>query len=228
MLLGLEHGKGKTGMAVNECIWGSDIEIDVPEGSAISIKGKEARTRIDTVRKVTVNMVGGDISVRNVGEGVSAVTYRGGVTVENSQGPMLLESTSGNIVAFGLSPSEIGDTFKAKTSGGTLSLQRLGFRQIEVNSISGSILYAGELLSGGSYAFGTTNGIIRLTIPQATSSIVSAVFGYGNFNSEIPFTTHTEDVGPGPLKRINGRLGKGDNATLKLTTDSGSILIKKQ
>jgi hypothetical protein len=227
MLVGMET-RGGVPAIVNQCIWGAEIEIDAPEGAVINLKGRESRARIDSIRKVSVSLAGGDIAVRNISEGVVATTYRGGVTVENAKGSVTLETNEGNIVAFGSSPSEIGDTFRAKTRSGTISLQRLDHRQVEVNSISGSISYAGEILGGGTYTFTTMNGSIRLAIPVNTSGTVGAVFGYGNFNSEIPMKLLTEDKGPGPVRRISGRLGSGGDATLKLTSDSGSILIKKQ
>jgi hypothetical protein len=55
---------------------------------------------------------------------------------------------------------------------------------------------------------------------------VTATYGFGSFNSELPIKTLTEDVRSGPAKTINAIMGGGD-ATLRLTTNSGAILIKK-
>jgi hypothetical protein len=217
---------GVPASAQNECLWGKSIDIDVPINSSINIKGKETRTSIDTVRKASVKNIGGDIVLRNIAEGVSASTYEGDVAVENTDGPIMLESSTGNIVAIDAGPSQVGDIFKVKTNSGAISLQKLEHRQVEVNSISGSVMYNGDLLSGGTYSFGTTNGSIVLSIPQNTSSKVSASFGYGNFNSDVPIKVLTEDVSPNSVKRMNGVLGAGD-ALLNLTTSSGRIVIKK-
>jgi len=65
------------------CIAGEDIEIDVPENAAFSLKGRETDIAVDTVRKVWASNVGGDVSVRNIAEGVSATTGRGDITVKN-------------------------------------------------------------------------------------------------------------------------------------------------
>lgn len=228
MLTGQEPIKGKNAPA-SECIWGSEIEIDVPDSSTVNMKGRETKTTIDSVRKVSVNNGGGDISIRNVAEGIIASTYEGDVSVENSQGAMVLESSTGNIIAFETGPSEIGDIFKAKTTSGTISLQKLGYRQTEVKSISGSVVFNGEILGGGSYSFGTTNGSIKLTLPLKTSCRIAATYGFGNFDSELPIKIQTENVGEGPVKSIVGTLGTGSgDATLKLTTNDGSITIRKQ
>src|SRR5580765_3403381 len=116
--------------APSECIWGDEIEIDVPVNATINIKGQETTTTIDTVRKAGVRTIGGDISLRNVSSGITASAGQGDITVEESEGPMILESTTGNILVFDAGPSDIGDMFKAKTNSGSISLQQLGYRQI--------------------------------------------------------------------------------------------------
>lgn len=225
-LNGLEYTRGKY-PTPTECIWGDVIEMDVPLNATLNIKGKETRTVIDSVRRVTVRNSGGNITLRNVTNGVNAVTYEGDVTVENSAGSMTLETTTGNILAFEAVPSEIGDCFSAKTNSGTISLQRLEHRQIEASSISGSVVFNGAILGGGIYGFTTTNGSIRLSLPPASSFRIMVSYGFGNFSSELPIKINTEDIHPGPVKSLTGLLGSGD-ATLRLTTNNGSVAIKKQ
>ncbi len=225
-LTGLENTKGKDPKPT-ECVWGDVIEMDIPIGATINIKGHETTTTIDNVKKVSVKNIGGNISLRNIRNGINASTYEGDVTVEASAGEMTLESSTGNIIAFEAAPSEIGDIFKAKTNSGAISLQHLEYRQIEVNSISGSVVFNGTILSGGSYGFSTSNGSIRLSLPLASSFRISASYGFGTFSTELPIKIITEDVHPGPVKSINGSLGTGD-ATLRLTTNNGSVAIKKQ
>src|SRR5207237_3708449 len=124
------------GMSSNELIWRQDIEIDGPNGASVSLKGKETTTEIDSIRKAEVRTVGGDIVARNIKEGLIAATYEGDVAIENVDGPVALESSSGNILAADVGPSQVGDGFRASTHSGAISLQRLDFRQIDVNSIS--------------------------------------------------------------------------------------------
>jgi len=210
----------------SECLHGDEIEIDVPRSASINVKGQETKTVIDSVRKAVVKISGGDISLRNIAEGIVAVTYEGDVTVENSSGAFNLESATGNILAFEVSPSEIGDIFKAKTTNGAIALQGLEHRQIEVNSISGAISFNGDFLSGGSYNFGTSNGVINLTIPADSSCKITASYGFGGLKSEIPINKIIENKSPRG-QNIIGTMGTGD-ATLNLTTASGAIRIKSK
>lgn len=225
MVLGFD----RTGKAVNsssECLYGDEVEIDLPRNASVELKGQETRTEIDSVRKAVVKNIGGNITLRNISEGVEAATYEGDVRVENSSGAMMLDSSDGNIIAFEVSPSDIGDIFKAKTNNGRIVLQDLAHRQIEVNSISGAINFNGAFANGGIYNFGTSNGSINLAIPTNSSCKVVATYGYGGFNSELPIKKETENNLP-RVQRIVGTMGTGE-ATLNLTTSSGAIRIKSR
>jgi hypothetical protein len=116
--------------------------------------------------------------------------------------------------------------FRAKTTGGSVSLQKLGYRISDVISISGSLVYEGGLPGGGTYSFNTTNGSIRLMIPTDSSCRVTAIYGFGSFNSEIPMKDTRQLSSSGPVKTIVGTIGAGD-CSLKLTTNSGSVVLKK-
>jgi hypothetical protein len=209
-----------------DCISGGEIEIDMPVHATLTFKGQETTTAVDSLRKVKVQTSGGDIALRNISEGVWASTYEGNLTVENSVGQMSLDATNGNIVVFEGSPKEIGDTFSAKTTGGTISLQNLSYRQIEANSISGTVVFSGEVLNGGNYNLTTSKGSIRLALPQNTACSVAATYGFGTFNSELPFKLETENISE-TLKSVVGKLGGGGTAMLRLTTNNGTIGIRK-
>lgn len=225
-LTGFVSGKNKI-PAPNGCIWGEDIEIDAPVNSAVTMTGGDTTTTVDSIRKIDVRTIGGDISVRNITERTRAVSGQGSITVDESQGTINLDSTTGNIVVFEARPGEPGDTFRARTNSGNVLLERIDHRQMDVGSVSGSVVYTGDILNSGAYSFNTTNGSLKLTLPQKTSCQVVASYGFGNFTSEIPIKLETENITPGPIKRQVGTMGTG-GATLKLTTNSGSIVIKKQ
>jgi len=209
-----------------ECISANEIDIDVPINATINLRGHEITTDIDSVRKVEIKIAGGQISLRNIANGITAYAGQGGITVEASTGPMLLDSTNGNIVIFEARPAELGDIFRAKTTGGTISLQGLEHRQVEASSISGSVVYGGQIRNGGSYSLTTNKGSIRMSLAINASFQMQATYRAGNFNSELPIKLQTENIQEGPIKTIVGKLGTGD-ASIKLTTNNGSISIRK-
>ena len=210
---------------VDDCLSGEEIELNVPKGSTINLKSRESETSITDVGKARVENVSGDIDLRNIANGVEAKTYEGDVTVENSNGEMTLLSTTGNILVFEVSSNEIGDIFKAKTTNGAITLQKIGHTQVEANSNSGSIRFNSSLIEGGRYTIGTLNGTITLAIPQSSSCKVNATYNYGIFNSEI-LMKEIQKSPAGSVQKLTATLGSGE-ANLTITTFNGAIRIKK-
>ncbi|HEX6124060.1 MAG TPA: DUF4097 family beta strand repeat-containing protein [Pyrinomonadaceae bacterium] len=209
----------------SECLAGDTIEIDAPVGTAFDLSGRAARTSVDSVKKVKVKILEGVIMLRNIAGGINAYTSQGDVMVDNSAGAIQLESTTGNIVAIDVKPGQIGELLRAKTNSGAITLQRVSHRQIEASSISGSLLFDGQFLTGGIYNFRTSNGSIRLAIPTSSSCTFKMTYGFGSFNSEIPLKILTVDENP-RVKTVVASLGTG-SAAVSLTTSSGSIGIRK-
>ncbi len=222
----IAYDEKKNAGVSEECISGDDIEIDAPRNATVNIKSQESKTFVDSIGKVSIKNVVGDIMLNNIAGGIEAVTYEGDVVVEKSSGAMSLQSITGNISVSGASPGEIGDIFKAKTNNGAISLQAIEHRQLEINTNSGSIKFTGELSTNGQYSFGSQNGSIQLFIPTDSSCKIYAVYGYGTFNSEIPLQK-VEKNPSAQAKSLTALMGNGD-AALNFTTYNGSINIKKQ
>ena len=225
MVVGYDTAK-KTTADGSECLSGENIEIDVPRNAVVNVKNNESETTIESVGKVRVENVGGGIFLNDITNGVDATTYEGDVTIAKSSGAITLASTTGNIVAFDLAPSEIGDIFKAKTNSGAITLQNIEHRQMEVNSNSGSVKFTGEFQNGGQYRFGTQNGSISLAVPEKSSCKINASYGFGRFNSELKLAILTEN-NTTKVQSIVALMGGGD-ANVNLTTYSGAIRIRKK
>lgn len=216
----------KNAEITDECISGSEIEIDAPRTAVFDIKSQESRAVIDSIGKVTIKNNEGDVVLNNISDGITAVVYEGDVIVEKSSGAMNLQSIIGNISVSGASPSEIGDVFKAKTNNGAISLNSIEHRQMEVNTGSGSIKYDGEILNNGQYSFGTQTGSIVMFLPVVSSCKISAVYGYGTFNSELPMKKVEKNPSTA-TKSLTAIMGEG-GAALNFTTYNGSINIRKK
>lgn len=210
----------------SECLSGERIEIDVPMKASLTLVGRKYNTKIDSVKKINIENVDGNVELRNVSGGITAATYQGNLTVENSGGQISLKTSTGNVIAYEVSPGQIGDTFTTKTRSGTITLQKVDHRQIEATSVSGSVVFNGKFLPGGLYTMNTTNGSIKMSIPGDSSCKIIASYGYGTVNSAIPMKILTETVSQGG-KSLVALIGAGD-ATVNVTTSSGTINIGKQ
>jgi len=211
---------------MSECLAGSEIELDVPMKASLTLTGRVTSTVIDSIKKVAVKTTEGDISLRNITGGISAETYQGNLQVEGSGGSVSLTTTTGNVLAFGVTPGQIGDLFRAKTTSGSVSLQQIDHRQVEASSISGSVTFNGKFLAGGLYNFKTSNGSIRMHIPFKSSATIKASYGFGQFVTEIPVKYVYENKSPAG-NNFQALIGTGE-ANINLTTNTGAISIKKQ
>jgi hypothetical protein len=215
---------------LSNCLAGDSVDIDLPVGASVNLEARTAGAVVDSVRKVSVKIVEGSISLRNITGGIQATALQGDVMVESSSGLIGLETTTGNILAYDLKPVDVSDLFKAKTNSGRISLEGVNHRQIEANSITGSVSFNGRFLNGGIYNFKTSNGSIRMLIPDDSACRLVAAYGFGNFNSALPVKIETENI-TGGGKTFVGIVGKQTNGplpTVSVTTTSGSIGIRKQ
>lgn len=223
-----DPAKNREGVSQQQtCLSGEDIELDVPRGAYVNVKGRTSETRIEAIRKTVVENVGGGITLNNIEQGINASTHEGDIMVENSGGVITLKTTNGNIMALDVAPSEIGDIFRAKTTSGAISLQKIEHRQNEITSNSGSIKFVGAFQNGGQYDFRTQNGTISLAIPEKSSCKINASYGFGAFNSELKLDNIVKNTPSTRVQSLSAVMGDGE-ATVNLTTASGAIRLKKQ
>ncbi|KXK02132.1 MAG: hypothetical protein UZ17_ACD001001501 [Acidobacteria bacterium OLB17] len=217
---------GKTAVPPSDCLNEDDIEIDVPTGTSLTVKGREVVLSVDSVRNVTVGTFAGDTALRNIADGISAGVNRGNLSIEDSAGAISVESTTGNILAFGVKPMKPGDTFRARTLSGNIVVVDSSHRQIDAGTISGAVSYTGAILNGGTYRFSTQSGNVRLTLPKDTSATIAATYGFGSFSRGFPIEIATENIEEGMIKSVVGTIGKPSDSTIKITTTSGNIEIR--
>jgi hypothetical protein len=226
ILISRETNPGKMPEMESDCISGQNIELDVPMSASLEVRGRNADITADSVRKFSIKNIEGNISLRNISSGITASTFQGDITAEDSGGAISLESSAGNILAYGIKAGQIGETFRAKTASGAISLQNVGARQIDANSISGSVRFVGKFAGGGIYNFKTSNGSIELNIPTDSSATFKASYGFGSFNSELPLKILYKDEQL-PVRNLGATCGSGE-ANVVLTTNSGIINITDQ
>ncbi len=210
---------------LDECLEGESIELDLPIGAVLNVKSKESEITVDSISKVRIENVSGDINLRNISQGVLATTFEGDITVEETSGPVNLFTSVGKIIVFDAKPNEIGEIFRAKSRSGTISLKNVEHTDLDASSATGSLHFTGALGESGNYRFNTTSGRIELTLPANTSCRVTATYG-GSFETQIQFKD-ANTYNQGSIWKTIAIIGSGD-AALTVTTYNGSILIKPE
>ena len=121
------------------------------------------------------------------------------IQVDGSAGSIKIEGINGQV--------------KVGTSAGTIDVQQATLKgQVNLNTNTGTISFAGELDPQGYYRFGTNLGTIDVVLPGDSSFTLAVATDLGSVNNQFGSTT----VGPAP------------HARLELRTNLGSVNIRRR
>ena len=225
------------------CSNSGNLELDVPRGSTVQIKGNTGDISAADVANVRMKTLSGDIELQRITKSSEAWSANGTIILRNSRGRARLETIGGEIVASDVSVNEAGDEFSAKSVSGDITLAKLKHTHVEANSSNSTIDFSGALAEGGLYTFKSHAGSVHLSLPADASFQLNAkVHHSGEIITDFPIRQvpvkanadprHPATVG-GPLLsegRLTGVTGKGDRreATLILSSFSGTLHLQRQ
>lgn len=225
------------------CSNSGNLELDVPRGSTIQIKGNTGDVSIAGVASARAKTLSGDIELQRITKSTEAWSANGTIVMRNSSGRVRLETISSEIVASDLTTDEAGNEFFAKSVSGEITLSKLTHTHVEASSSNSSIDFTGALVEGGLYTFKSHSGSVTLTLPADVSFQLNAkVHHSGEIITEFPIRQvpvmmsdnprNSAPVGGALLEdgRLTGVAGKADKraATLILSSFSGTVHLRQQ
>lgn len=227
MLLGFDPKEAAKPDAArrDECLSGSDIEIEVPYGAFVDIKSRDGDLKIESISKTRVQSVNGNVFVSDIREDAEVSTLSGNVVAEDSTGKIRLKSFSGNVFGVRLKPLGDSDALNARSESGNVTLQDVSHASIEAVSSNSNLNYFGTVVAGGVYNFNTVSGGINLFLPLQSSFQINAT---SNTPLQLSFPIKTTmERKPNQIPRIVGTYGGGD-ATINLVSFGGALRLQKQ
>ncbi len=104
---------------------------------------------------------------------------------------------------------------------GDIELEGIESSNVDVNTVSGDVVYEGTIKDAGHYRFSTHNGDVTLAIPEKANATVSVATFNGDFDSSFPVSV------TGTTKhRFGFTIGTG-SARLDLETFNGDIKLRR-
>jgi hypothetical protein len=233
------------------------LDLSVPRGATVRLQVRDGHVDISDVSEARVNVITGDVELRNISRNAEVSCMNGDVSLSDSKGHARLRTVSGSVEAQNVSAAEAGDEFDASSTSGDVSIEGVRHAQVRGATVSGAVFYAGPLARGGLYDFKTIDGDVTLALPADSAfSLHARVVARGDIITDFPVVAAPsprpapaplalpdppDHHGPKPPKhkppkpprapmqtRLDGTVGTGGSAVLNLTSLSGTLHIKKQ
>jgi DUF4097 and DUF4098 domain-containing protein YvlB len=196
-----------------------DYTISVPSWMAIAVAG--------TYADVTMDGVGGDVSVETTHGDIKVHGGSGFVSLKSVQGEITLEKAKGRVEVRAVNESihlaDINGDLSAESTNGSIVLDRIDSANVDLYTVNGNISYDGAIKEKGLYRLTTHNGMIAMPIPDKTNATLTVRTYNGSFRSTFPLAG---DDAQRRNKRFTVTLGNG-SAHLELESFGGAIALRR-
>lgn len=199
-----------------------DYTLTVPRWMAVNLSGTYLAATVEgTSAEVTVETVGGDLTLKGGSGTVSLRSVEGEIRVEGASGKVTASTVNDSITVTGVT----GDVI-AETVNGDVVITNTKASSLEVSTVNGDVRFEGPTADKGVYRVTTHQGDIRVSLgAQANATVFVRTFR-GDFSSDFPVTLPRDDSGRDGNKRFNFTLGAG-SARVELQSFQGDIHVAK-
>ena len=193
-----------------------DYELTVPAWMPLSLEGMYATVNVKGTRAaISVETLDGDITVEGGAESVKLTSVQGRISVTGARGRIELNTVSDDIEA-----AELQGDIVAETVSGSITIARSNAKSVEIQTVSGELIYDGKVIDGGHYSLLTHSGEILFSVPETTNATIATAIGSGEVRASFPLPASERPS----RRRQTFRLGTG-SATVELESFSGTISL---
>jgi DUF4097 and DUF4098 domain-containing protein YvlB len=214
---------GRRGEQQFDQVYGSDLEIRVPERANVEIDSLSASVEVIGVDgEITITTVRGGVIVDGSPRELNVNTGSGDVVVDAGAGAREIDliSGSGSVELYAE-----GSEVSVETVGGDITVVGLGLLDTSLGSTAGSIHFTGDLVGTNDYDFESFHGGITVILPADVSAVIDASSFAGGIQNDFGFEPRSSERGK-VGKRLDFEVGGGE-ADVFIKTFSGSIEIRK-
>ncbi len=163
--------------------------------------------------------VSGNVTVMDVKNGLYGKTVSGDVEARNISGNVELNCVSGDVIAENIN----GDIDAETVSGNVKMLNVAGAKVVKGKTLSGSVIYEGEIKRAGRYSLNAHSGRVEMRIPSDSAFDLEASTFSGSIDTEFDVVIS----GKMSRKKISGSVN-GGGADVNLKSFSSDIYLKKK
>ena len=189
------------------------LEIRVPAGSAVEVRGMSADVSVqDVTGALRFDVVSGAVAVKGAPASIAARSASGKVSIEASTPQTTVRTISGDIHVRG-----VRGAAALESVTGTCTLSGTSFTRVEIRNTSSDVTFEGQLAAQGSFEARSHSGDVKLVLPASTSGN----FELRSFSGSIESQIGSPRTGRGSL---DFKAGTGA-AIVRVQTFSGGIAI---
>jgi DUF4097 and DUF4098 domain-containing protein YvlB len=214
---------GPDDVSITEHQTGDTVEIEVhikQHSHFISVQWHSPKIFLDVPRESDLDLHSGDgsITAHDIKGNLRLDTGDGNLRIDNLHGELRLHSGDGRIEGSGLD-----GTLDAETGDGSINV-RGRFDRVDARSGDGNVELSIENGSkmGGPWSVHTSDGKIRMRLPDGFDAQLDAHTGDGRISTDFPISMSGELNS----NSLRGKLGNGGES-LRVTSGDGSIYIEK-
>jgi len=215
-----------------------DFTLTVPSGAPVKAASVSGDIRLEDIGgKAVAGTTSGDVEIHGAAAGARAASVSGDVTATDVKGGLYAKSVSGDIEADRVT----GDTELSTVSGevtaqgiegdleagsvsGDIRLRDIrGAEVVKAKSLSGDVLYDGELGAGTRISLKAHSGDVVAVLPGSSAFDLEA----STFSGDIESAFEVLASGKIEKKSLKGSVN-GGGADVRLETFSGDITLKKK
>lgn len=187
-----------------------ELDVQVPPGTPVGIRTGSGNLEVRGITGgVRVETGSGNVTATGIGGGVDLHTGSGRIELQDAIGTVAVETGSGTLTLRGIE----GDLDAHTGSGGIRVEGASG--QVRVDTGSGSLEYRG--MPAGECRFETGTGSVVLYLPAELDARVDLQTSSGGVDVQFPVE------GESTRRQVQGVIGSGEEASIRVRTGSGNI-----
>jgi hypothetical protein len=187
------------------------LELFVPPGVRVWAKSGSATIDVEGVTgSLDLNIIGGSVHVAGNPHDVTVESMDGSVTIDGSPPWARIKTATGDLLFNGSS-----EDASLTTVSGTIRVTTGRFDRLRIESVTGPVDFAGDVVRGGSIDIDTHSGAIDLRVPRKVSADFDVAAIAGTIENQL-------------TKRaaIPGREGRGQEIGFTLGTGGARVYVR--
>ena len=196
--------------------------LTVPAKAEVEVKNVSGDVKADKLGgRAKLETVSGDVTAANMAGGGTFVAVSGDIDLSDIQGDLKVKTVSGDVEI-----TKLEGSVAAKTVSGEVKLKGLAAsKSVEVNVLSGDILFEGTLNPDGTYIFESHSGNVTLVLPENAAFDFTAKTFSGDISSDFKAIIEMKGKLKSSKHDIRGQVN-GGGADVSCKTFSGEIRLK--